>query len=155
MSTADNSFDTTVIDLTQSVILLVDDDEDCRMLVRDVIESSHKHVTVFECSDGVEGINFLKDHCEYDDKSRPCVVFLDLEMPHKNGLSMLQEMRQLPKLKDLPVVVLTGIDDDEQERMVMASGANSYTCKGQNADALIDRIANATCYWIQVHRKVG
>ena len=69
------------------------------------------------------------------------------------GQEVLRELRADPSLADLPVVVLTGVDDDASERRALSNGANSYTFKGRNPDVLFDNVASATTYWTRVHRR--
>ncbi|MFG0329931.1 MAG: response regulator [Phycisphaerales bacterium] len=142
------------IDCETLVILLVDDDADCRMLIRDAIESSGGEYEVYECRDGEDGLAFLKRESEYEDAPRPSIVFLDLEMPGKNGHQVLVELRSMDALRDLPVVMLTGVDSDEAERIALQNGANSYTCKSADPEALFDVVTEATKYWTRVHRPI-
>jgi len=137
---------------TVPVILIVDDDPDCRMLIRDAIESNSEEVHIYECTDGHDGLEFLHKNGTYKDAPRPNVVFLDLEMPRTDGRQMLEILRAHPTLADLPVVVLTGVDDDETERRIMSIGANSYTCKSRNPDRLINTVMQTAAYWTRIHR---
>lgn len=137
-------------------ILLVDDDPDCRLLVRDAILSQNAKACVLECGNGREALELLRTRCgDKHGATTPSLVFLDLEMPVLNGQQTLARIRSHPQLSGIPVVILTGLDDDGQERLALDNGANSYACKGQDAATLFDRVTNATAYWTRVHRPLG
>src|SRR5688572_23684030 len=71
-------------------ILLVDDDPDCRMLIRDAIEESKVSNRVFEVPDGLEAIEFLSRRGKYAGAPRPGLIYLDIEMPGMNGQETLR-----------------------------------------------------------------
>jgi len=139
----------------EAVILLVDDDPDYRMLVRDALESLNLPVKVFECVDGCDGIRFLKRAGSGEETPRPSLVLLDLEMPGADGLEVLASLRADERYRDLPVVVMTGVDDDDTERRALDIGASSYTCKVQDTDDMLRRIEAAAVYWTTVHRQLS
>src|SRR5688500_5614909 len=62
-------------------ILLVDDDADCRMLIRDAIEESKVSNRVFEAANGAEAMEFLCRRGKYANAPRPGLIYLDIEMP--------------------------------------------------------------------------
>lgn len=134
------------------VIVLVDDDGDCRMLIRDAIESVGKDFVIYECARGRQGLDLLSEMVRTKAPATPLVVFLDLEMPDMSGQEVLSRLRAHPQGRDVPVIMLTGIDSDEQQRLAMRNGANSYTCKGRDPDMLFDNVARAATYWTSVHR---
>lgn len=134
------------------VILLVDDDPDYRMLVRDALESLERDFEIYECVDGLDGLHFIQRNGHYSDVPTPTLVLLDLEMPRCNGHEVLKRLRADRRFKSLPVVVLTSLDDDDEEREAMRNGASSYTCKTGDLDAMWNKIETAASYWLGVHR---
>ena len=135
-------------------ILLVDDDPDCRMLVRDAIADCRVSNDVREACDGREALAFLSaaadDHSP--DRIRPGLVYLDVEMPGMDGLETLRRIRADPRLKDIPVVMMTGVADDDHMRRAAELGANSYTLKPANAEQFLATVAASTQYWLHVHQ---
>jgi len=79
-------------------VVLADDDKDHGFLFRMVLKQVDPSKTVSIVKDGAELMDFLK-------KKVPDLLFLDLNMPCKNGLECLTEIRQELQLKDLPIVV--------------------------------------------------
>lgn len=136
------------------VILLVDDDPDYRMLVRDALESSGRAFQIFECVDGLDGIHFVRGDGEYESMPTPNLVILDLEMPRCDGHEVLKRLRADERFKTLPIVVLTSLDDDDEERRALLNGASSYTCKTGDLDQMFDKLETAASYWIKVHRRL-
>jgi CheY-like chemotaxis protein len=86
-------------------ILLVDDDPDDLMLLREAIEGLEENVTVSECKDGRSALNYLKEKQAID--SLPCLVVLDINMPILDGREVLAIMKSDPGFKKIPVVVFT------------------------------------------------
>ncbi len=140
---------------SESVILLVDDDPDYRMLVRDALESLDLPVKVYECVDGCEGIRFLQRAGSGEETPRPNLVLLDLEMPGADGLEVLANLRADGRYRDLPVVVMTGVDDDDVERRALNVGASSYACKVPDTEDMLRRVEAAARYWTTVHRQLA
>src|SRR4051812_30408546 len=82
-------------------ILLVDDDPDCRMLVRDAIADSRVCNTVYEVCNAEEAWNFLLRQPPYASVPRPGLIFLDIEMPGMGGLALLAKIKANPELRDI------------------------------------------------------
>ena len=134
------------------VILLVDDDEDCRQLIRDAIEQGRLDNAVYEVSSGNEALEFLHQKGRFADAPRPGLVYLDIEMPGINGQDTLKAIRSDPRFSDVAVVMMTGVTDDEQKRIAMAYGANSYTNKPTDAGTFIQTVMQSTSYWLCIHQ---
>lgn len=95
-------------------ILLVDDDPDCRMILRDAINELKIHNHVLEAANGREAMEILQQHGPWSDVARPGLIYLDIEMPEMNGQQTLRAIRSDPDLQDIPVVMMTGVVDEGQ-----------------------------------------
>jgi CheY-like chemotaxis protein len=133
-------------------ILLVDDDEDCRQLIRDAIEQGKLDNPVYEVSSGTEALAFLNRQGPHARAPRPGLIYLDIEMPGMNGQETLKAIRQDPRFADIAVVMMTGVTDDEQKRIAMANGANSYTNKPTDALTFVQTVLASTNYWLRIHQ---
>jgi DNA-binding response OmpR family regulator len=133
-------------------ILLVDDDEDCRLLVRDAIESANVKNDVFEVSNGEEALAFIHQLPPYEDAPRPGLVYLDIDMPQLNGLDVLRELKAHADTHDIPVVMMTAIDDDKEKMEAAHYGANSYCVKPTDPIHFIETVIKATDYWLSIHK---
>lgn len=107
-------------------ILLVEDNEPDIILTQEAFEearvANHLHVA----RDGVEALDFLYRRGPFEGKPRPDVVLLDINMPRKNGLEVLEEIKADPDLRAIPVIVLTTSQADEDILRSYQSHASSY-----------------------------
>ena len=113
-------------------ILLADDDEDDRLFFKDAIEEVKVKTVVRIVEDGVQ----LMDYLNKPEISLPNVVFLDLNMPRKNGMECLKEIRSDHKLKDLSVVIYSTSASEEDIEATFVRGANVYIKKPNDFDEL-------------------
>jgi CheY-like chemotaxis protein len=133
-------------------ILLVDDDIDCRMLVRDAIAESKVSNRVFEASNGLEALDFLHRRGKWANAPRPGLIYLDIEMPTMDGQAVLKAIKADPDLRDIPVVMMTGVSDERQMRQAAEAGANSYTIKPARAEQFLSTVITSTNYWLTIHQ---
>ena len=113
-------------------ILLADDDEDDRLFFKDAIEEIKVKTIVRIVEDGVQ----LMDYLNKPEISLPNVVFLDLNMPRKNGMECLKEIRSNHKLKDLSDVIYSTSASEEDIEATFVKGANVYIKKPNDFDEL-------------------
>ena len=133
-------------------ILLVDDDPDCRLLIRDAIAESRVRNQVFEAADGAEALDFLHARGKHAGAATPGLIFLDIEMPGMDGQATLRQIRAEPRFREVPVVMMTGVVDEAQMRQAAANGANSYTVKPASAEQFLRTVLASTNYWLTIHQ---
>lgn len=133
-------------------ILLVDDDPDCRTLIRDAIAESKVSNEVFEVADGQGALDFLHARGDHVGAARPGLIFLDIEMPGMDGQTTLKAIRSDPSFGEIPVVMMTGVCDEAQMHLAAANGANSYTIKPANAEQFLRTVLDSTNYWLTIHQ---
>jgi CheY-like chemotaxis protein len=133
-------------------ILLVDDDPDCRMLIRDAIAESKVSNEVFEVGDGQGALDFLYARGPHAGVGRPGLIFLDIEMPGMDGQQTLKRIRADERFREIPVVMMTGVCDEVQMHLAAANGANSYTIKPANAEQFLRTVLASTNYWLTIHQ---
>src|SRR5271156_6095220 len=134
------------------VILLVDDDPDCRMLVRDAIDGSNVRNETYEAANGEEALRFLNRKPPFADAPRPGLIYLDIEMPGMDGIELLRRIKSDPNLRDISVVMMTGVSDEQQMLAAAEAGANSYTLKPANAQQFLRTVVDCTKYWLTIHQ---
>src|SRR3954453_19581435 len=78
-------------------ILLVDDDPDCRLLIRDAITECQVTNDIHEVSNGAQAMEFLQRKGEFANAPRPGLIYLDLEMPGMDGQATLKAIKADPK----------------------------------------------------------
>ena len=133
-------------------ILLVDDDADCRMLIRDAIAECKVSNSVFEVANGQEALDFLHRRGAFADAPRPGLIYLDNEMPGMDGQETLRAIKSSRHLRDIPVVMMTGVCDEHQMKLAAENGANSYTLKPASAEQFLRTVLASTSYWLTIHQ---
>ena len=118
-------------------IFLAEDDADDRMFFEDALKevTIPTHLTL--ANDGLELMSNLETVIE---PPPPDVIFLDLNMPRKNGFQCLEEIRNTPKLKDIPVVIFSTTTNEDAVNKTYQHGANHYICKPQSFELLVKAI---------------
>ncbi|SDM92535.1 CheY chemotaxis protein or a CheY-like REC (receiver) domain [Siphonobacter aquaeclarae] len=138
---------------TQIPILIADDDEDDRFLIKTAFRDNQFTNELFFVSDGVELMHFLTRQGQYADAEkypRPGIIFLDLNMPRKDGWEALSEIKQDPELRSIPVVVLTTSNSERDILRTYESGANCYITKPISFDQLLQIVRSFGHFWLQV-----
>ncbi|MCX2977532.1 two-component system response regulator [Candidatus Marimicrobium litorale] len=104
-------------------ILVVDDDQNVRMLARQCLEA--EDMVVVEASNGFEAIDaFVRE--------RPDLVFMDVEMPGMTGLEACERIREIPQGESIPIMIVTGSDDRSSIDKGFEAGATQYKTKPVN-----------------------
>lgn len=103
-------------------IIFCEDDEDDRLLFKDVLHDFNSELKVEFVSHGLRLMELLKQYL-------PDLVFLDLEMPFKNGLECLLEIRRSPALEKLPVIVFSSTTRQSNIQTAYDMGAHLFLIK--------------------------
>ncbi|HSW29608.1 MAG TPA: response regulator [Longimicrobiales bacterium] len=109
-----------------SWILLVEDDADHRVLVREALRRIAPTVPLDEVVDGVDAMNWLRRRVGAPASLQGGVVILDLGLPRASGFNVLEWMREVPALEHLPVVVLTASENPMDAEHAFNLGAKGY-----------------------------
>ena len=112
-------------------ILIADDEE----IVRNTIERSLKGQP-FELIYATDGIEAL----EKANQENPDLILLDIQMPHKDGRQVIQDLRHNPETKTIPVIMLTGLGETMDKIAGFELGADDYITKPFDAKVLLRRI---------------
>lgn len=107
-------------------ILLAEDDADDRLLFREALNEVNANTCLSTVVDGEELMKTLHKNIQAE---TPLIVFLDLNMPKKNGFECLQEIRKTAKFKDVPIVVFSTSCQQEAINKMYENGASYYICK--------------------------
>jgi CheY-like chemotaxis protein len=110
-------------------ILLVDDNPADLDLTIDALGQSKWPVNVSTVWDGVEALAFLRRKGKYAAAARPNLVLLDLNLPRKDGRTVLAEIKSDPALRRIPVVIFSTSQASLDIERSYALGANSYVSK--------------------------
>ena len=112
-------------------VLLADDDEDDRWLFEQALSDLKIKTNLLLFKNGKE----LMEHLQ-NSENMPHIIFLDLNMPIKNGMECLTEMRKVDKLKEIPVAIYSTSSSEKDIENTFVNGANVYINKPNNFLAL-------------------
>lgn len=135
-----------------TTILVADDDADDRLLAQQALEKTRLANDVRFVEDGEELIEYLQRRGKYTDprkSPRPGLILLDLNMPRMDGREALREIKNDPRLRDIPVVVLTTSKADEDVARTYILGGNSYIAKPVKFAALVQVMKAIGKYWFE------
>ncbi|HHX82693.1 MAG TPA: response regulator [Pseudomonadaceae bacterium] len=131
---------------------MADDDEDDRLLARDALAEAHV-LNNFHCvGDGVELLSYLRHEGAYADAElypSPSLILLDLNMPRLDGRETLIEIKADPRLRSIPVIILTTSNAGEDMMRVYDLGAASFITKPVTFDNLVEMMKSLGRYWIE------
>jgi CheY-like chemotaxis protein len=102
--------------------------------------------------DGVDALAFLRQEGEYSTAPRPDLVLLDLNLPRKNGTEVLAEMRADPRMRSIPVAVLTTSKAEAEVLRAYELGANCFITKPVRLDEFLDVIRAIEDFWLTIVR---
>jgi CheY-like chemotaxis protein len=122
-------------DLTPMDVLLVEDDEGDVLMTREAFEFYKIRNTLHVVTDGEQALQFLHRTGPYTDAPRPGLILLDVNLPRVSGLEVLAELKQDPQLLDVPVVMLTTSQADEDILRSYKLHANAYVSKPVDFEA--------------------
>ncbi|MCU1593036.1 MAG: two-component response regulator [Frankiales bacterium] len=132
-------------------ILLAEDNEDHAFFTARAFQDVHGDgIDMTTVTDGEQLLDFLHQRGEFVDAPRPHLVVLDLRMPKKGGLDVLEEMSEDTTLARIPVVVLSSSDRPEDISASYAGGANSYVTKPAALAGLREGVGQLARYWMDV-----
>ncbi len=133
-------------------ILVADDDEDDRLLIKDAFEESRLGNPVDFVEDGVELIEYLRHEGEHASSQLPLpgIILLDLNMPRKDGRAALAEIKADPVLRRIPIVVLTTSKSEEDILRTYDLGVNSFITKPVTFEGLVEVARSLAKFWIEI-----
>lgn len=135
------------------VILMADDDEDDRLLTKDALEENLIVNDLYFVEDGEELMDYLHHRNQYSNyKSSPVpnLILLDLNMPRKDGREALEEIKNDPELRKIPVVVLTTSKAEEDVLKTYDLGVNSFITKPVEFESFVEIIKTLGRYWFEI-----
>ena len=128
-------------------ILLVEDSPGDIRLTLEVFKDSKISNNISVVEDGVEAINFLRRQGKHAGAVRPDLVLLDLNLPKKSGSEVLEEIKEDPDLKHIPVVVLTVSDAEEDILKCYRLLTNCFITKPVDLEQFIKIVKSIEDFW--------
>jgi CheY-like chemotaxis protein len=120
-------------------ILIVENNSDDLFFLKRALRSAGVTDNLYSVSDGRAAVHYLAGENEFADRTRwplPWLIFLDLKLPFKSGIEVLEFIRSRPELQKINVVVVTASEDDKDMRRTTELGVNAYLLKPPTAYVL-------------------
>lgn len=138
------------MDKSDFPLLVVEDSPDDAAFIRRAFEKANLKNPLVLVPDGKGAEAFFLGKPPYDGRILPAVVLLDLGLPDRPGLEILQWLRKQNGFSFIPVVVLSGSEDPAVVNRAYEAGANSYVSKNAlGTDVLAERVRGLLTYWLE------
>jgi chemotaxis family two-component system response regulator Rcp1 len=128
-------------------ILLVEDNPGDVRLTKEALKEGESDVHLSVVRDGIEALAFLLRHGQYANVPRPDLIFLDLNLPRKNGREVLTEIKHNPCLRRIPVIILTTSQADSDVLHSYDLHANCYITKPVDLARFMTIIRSVENFW--------
>ena len=135
------------------ILLIEDSPRDAELTIR-ALKRHNLANQLFHVEDGAEALDFLFARGKYEGRRTdvsPKVVLLDLKLPKVNGLEVLRTMKSNPRMRTIPVIVVTSSAEDPDIKAAYELGANGYVIKPVQFDAFMEAMSHLGIYWLMVN----
>ena len=133
-------------------LLLVEDNPGDAELVEECLTTLRVPLSLHVVRDGVAAMRFARRVGEYSNAPRPTVIFLDLNLPKKDGREVLSEIKADPQLRGIPVIVMTSSEAPRDISMAYSLHANCYVTKSGSFSGTLDLIQRVGHFWFETAR---
>jgi len=131
-------------------VLLVEDDAGDVLMTREAFEHYKIRNALHVVTDGEQALQFVRRQGSFADAPRPGLIMLDLNLPRRDGLEVLAELKADPGLRVIPVVILTTSQAEEDIIRSYALHANAYVTKPVDFERFIEVIRQIDNFFITV-----
>lgn len=128
-------------------ILLVEDNPGDIRLTKEVFKDSSHDISIDVCYDGEEALQYFNSKLEKDELVLPDIIILDLNLPRKNGLELLKDIKNNDSICHIPVIVLTSSEAEGDIKSVYQEKANCYLTKPVDYDEFCKAINLIERFW--------
>jgi len=136
---------------TRSILLVEDNAGDVR-LTREALREADVSVELTAVPDGEQALAFLRAEGAHAGAERPDLILLDLNLPKKNGLEVLEEIKRDPELRRTPVIMLTTSSSSRDVAACYERGVNCYVVKPLDLDDFTRLVQAINGFWFEVAR---
>jgi two-component system response regulator len=139
-----------LVSMTAIDILMVEDNPGDARLTEEALKESKVYNNLYHVRDGVEAMEFLRKEGRFGDVPTPDIILLDLNLPRKDGRQVLAELKAIPRLKNIPVVVLTTSEAEQDIVKSYELHANCYITKPVDLDKFVEIIHGIENFWLSI-----
>jgi DNA-binding response OmpR family regulator len=134
-------------------IFYVEDDQDFAFIMQYAVKEVNEGLTVNIVGDGNTAITALQQYA--DEKQRPKLILLDLNLPGLSGIDILKRIKEIPFLKYVPVILFSTSDDINDVRTSLEIGANAFLTKPNGYHNLITCVQSMYDFWFSQNRNIN
>ncbi len=142
-------------ELTEPLVLHVEDNVDDEMLVKRAMRAGVPSNTLISARDGREAVGYLFEEKLLGGLTEhrfPDLIILDLKLPIMGGIEILEKIRASEQTKHIPVVVLTSSDEAKDIERCYQLGVNSYVPKPVDFEKFLEAVKRIGNYWLETNR---
>lgn len=134
-------------------ILLIEDDEDHADIITEIMLDNHNGIEkdILLMRDGQEAIDYLKKvetNSDNNEIFKIELVLLDLNLPKVEGMDILKFLKKSPRLRSIPVVILSTSSDKKTIAQAYENGADSFIVKPVSYDEFVRKLMDMEEYWL-------
>ena len=119
------------------VVLVVEDDQNDRLLLAHAFRRAAPHVRLHLSKDVVDAEEYLEGRRSYGDRALPQLILLDLKLPRRSGIDFLEWIKQQPPFAEIPIIILSSSQDSSDLDRAYELGAKSYLVKSVEHQELV------------------
>ena len=141
--------------LQAGVVLVVEDDQNDRLLIAHVFRKSVPNVHLHLSKDSFDAEDYLLGNGSYGDRAShalPHLILLDLKLPLVVGIEVLRKVKRDPRTRTIPVVVMTSSSEERDIYESYHLGVNSYVVKPVDFEQFSESIRQIGNYWLQLNQ---
>jgi CheY-like chemotaxis protein len=128
-------------------ILLIEDNPGDIRLLREAFREKDVPFQLSVVEDGDQALAFLQQEGDYADAMRPNLILLDLNLPKTDGRVVLQALRETPEWKTIPIMILTGVQQDADHQQAAALGVERFLRKPIDLEEYLALVEDITTWW--------
>jgi CheY-like chemotaxis protein len=138
----------------ESLLMLIEDNEMDIVLTRDAFQEARLRNPIRVARTGEEALDYLFGKGDFQDRGKyplPELILLDLKLPGIQGLDVLKEIKTHPKLKRIPVIILSSSAEEGDRAMGYDLGVNSYLVKPISFEGFLEVVGTIKEYWLTLN----
>ena len=136
--------------MKQVQILLVEDNEGDIYLTKEAMEESKISNSLSVLKNGSDVMDFLQKKKQFSEVETPDLILLDINLPKKNGLEVLLEIKASEEFKMIPVIMLTTSSSEEDIAESYRRHVNCFITKPVDGDSFLKVVAATENFWMQI-----
>jgi chemotaxis family two-component system response regulator Rcp1 len=133
-------------------ILLVEDNEAEQQIMKEAFKEAKSSHELHIVKDGIELFEFLRQEGDFHDAPQPDLVILDLNMPKKNGLEVLPDIKNNAKWDHIPILIFSNSEFNGDICKSYSMGVNAYLSKPADFQGFVDLAHIIDAFWFKMVR---